>query len=100
MDETLLNDVVAAALKAGADAAEAVGAERRSLSITVRNTFPGLNTANPLSFFIVCYGLLMAALLLMWRIRDSRFGSALQAARQNEVRVAAVGIRQRRLLES
>ncbi|MBX3484309.1 TldD/PmbA family protein [Phenylobacterium sp.] len=36
MDETLLNDVVAAALRAGADAAEAVGAERRSLSITVR----------------------------------------------------------------
>jgi PmbA protein len=36
MDENLLNDVVAAARKAGADAAEAVGAERRSLSITVR----------------------------------------------------------------
>lgn len=37
MEETLLNDVVAQALKAGADAAEAVGAERRSLSITVRD---------------------------------------------------------------
>lgn len=37
MDENLLNDVVSAALKAGADAAEAVGAERRSLSINVRN---------------------------------------------------------------
>src|SRR6478752_7473354 len=37
MDENLLNDVVAAALKAGADAAEALGAERRALSITVRN---------------------------------------------------------------
>jgi PmbA protein len=37
MDENLLNDIVAAALKAGADAAEAVGAERRALSITVRN---------------------------------------------------------------
>ncbi len=36
MDESLLNDVVAAALAAGADAAEAVGAERRALSITVR----------------------------------------------------------------
>ena len=36
MDETLLNDLVAAALKAGADAAEAVGARRRSLSISVR----------------------------------------------------------------
>jgi PmbA protein len=37
MDENLLNDVVAQALAAGADAAEAVGAERRALSITVRN---------------------------------------------------------------
>src|SRR5271154_5810344 len=36
MDENLLHDVVAAALKAGADAAEAVGAERQSLSISVR----------------------------------------------------------------
>ena len=36
MDENLLSDVVAAALKAGADAAEAVGAERRAMSINVR----------------------------------------------------------------
>src|SRR5271168_5209416 len=36
MEENLLHDVVAAALKAGADAAEAVGAERQSLSVTVR----------------------------------------------------------------
>ncbi|MEP9385996.1 branched-chain amino acid ABC transporter permease [Mesorhizobium sp. KR9-304] len=63
------------------------------LSITVRNGFPGLNTANPLSFFLVCYGLLAAFLVLMWRVRDSRFGTALQAARQNAERVAAVGIK-------
>src|SRR5690606_14011807 len=62
------------------------------LSITVRNGFPGLNTANPVSFFLICYVLLMAVLAVMWRVRDSRFGAALQAARQNEVRVAAVGI--------
>jgi len=36
MDESLLHDVVGAALKAGADGAEAVFAERRSLSVTVR----------------------------------------------------------------
>ncbi|HEX6858721.1 MAG TPA: TldD/PmbA family protein [Caulobacteraceae bacterium] len=36
MDENLLQDVVGAALKAGADGAEAVFAERRSLSVTVR----------------------------------------------------------------
>jgi PmbA protein len=36
MDSELLHDVVGAALKAGADAAEAVGAERRALSVNVR----------------------------------------------------------------
>ncbi len=36
MDESLLQEVVAAALAAGADAAEAVAADRRSLSVTVR----------------------------------------------------------------
>lgn len=36
MEESLLADVVAAALKAGADAAEVVGAERRALGINVR----------------------------------------------------------------
>ena len=62
------------------------------LSIPIRNSFPGLNTAAPTSFFLICYGLLLAAQLLIWRMRDSRFGAALQAARQNEARVAAVGI--------
>ncbi len=36
MDENLLADVVAAALKAGADAAEAVGAERSAFGVNVR----------------------------------------------------------------
>jgi PmbA protein len=36
MEDSLLADVVADALKAGADAAEVVGAERRALSINVR----------------------------------------------------------------
>jgi len=36
MDDNLLHDVVAAARKAGADAAEAVFAERQSLSVSVR----------------------------------------------------------------
>jgi branched-chain amino acid transport system permease protein len=62
------------------------------LSITIRNGFPGINTADSLGFFLVCYVMLMVSLALMWRIRDSRFGAALQAAKQNEVRVAAVGI--------
>ena len=62
------------------------------LSIYVRNVLPGINTMVPMSYFLVCYGVLMVVLLLSMLIRDSRFGAALQAARQNEVRVAAVGI--------
>lgn len=62
------------------------------LSILVRNQFPGVNTMVPLNYFLICYGVLMVALLVSALIRDSRFGAALQAARQNEVRVASVGI--------
>lgn len=62
------------------------------LSILVRNQFPGVNTMRPLGFFLICYAVLMAVLGLFVLIRGSRFGSALQAARQNEVRVATVGI--------
>ncbi len=42
--------------------------------------------------FLVAFGLLLAGLLIFWRVRISRFGAALQAARQNELRVAAIGI--------
>ena len=62
------------------------------LSILVRNQFPGVNTMKPVSFFLICYVVLIVALGLFVLIRGSRFGSALQAARQNEVRVATVGI--------
>jgi branched-chain amino acid transport system permease protein len=62
------------------------------LSLTLRNSFPGIGTTMPLNFFLICYALLIGALCLFARIRDSRFGTALQAARQNEVRLAAVGI--------
>lgn len=62
------------------------------LSILVRNQFPGVNTMRPLGFFLICYVVLLVALGLFVLIRGSRFGSALQAARQNEVRVATVGI--------
>lgn len=67
------------------------------LSIFVRNAFPGLNTLDPLTFFLICYALLMGALLISARIRDSRFGAALQAARQNDVRLAAIGIQPYRI---
>lgn len=62
------------------------------LAIYIRNTFPGVNTALPLPFFLICYCVLLLALGLFWLLRNSRFGAALQAARQNATRLAAVGI--------
>jgi len=63
------------------------------LSFYVRNDFPGVSTLQPLPFLLICGALLALALLLFWRIQNSRFGAALQAARQNDTRVSAVGIR-------
>lgn len=63
------------------------------LSIYVRNQFPGVNTLDPASFFYICLALMFAGLGLSAMIKNSRFGAALQAARQNEERLAATGIR-------
>ena len=62
------------------------------LSIYVRNNFPAVNTLRPLPFFLICLALLAAGLFFFKLVRDSRFGAALQAARQNPVRVSAIGI--------
>lgn len=62
------------------------------LSLALRNNFPGVNTLKPLSFFLIAYSVLMVALFLFSRIRNSRFGAALEGARQNELRLASVGI--------
>jgi branched-chain amino acid transport system permease protein len=62
------------------------------LSLYVRNSFPGINTAKPLPYFLICFAALMLALALFSMLRGSRFGSALEAARQNPTRLAAVGI--------
>lgn len=63
------------------------------LSIYVRNNLFGLNTIDPVTFYTICLCLLMAMVLLVSTLRNSHFGNALQAARQNEQRLASVGIR-------
>lgn len=62
------------------------------LSIYVRNNFPGLNTLDPIQFYIICFALLMLVLLLVSKINNSAFGLALDGARQNTDRIQAVGI--------
>ncbi|MFT5706435.1 MAG: branched-chain amino acid transport system permease protein [Oceanospirillaceae bacterium] len=63
------------------------------LSIYVRNGFLGLNTLDPIVFFAICSSLLLACLYLVYVVQNSHFGAALQASRQNEQRLAAVGIK-------
>lgn len=63
------------------------------LPIYVRNHFPGLNTMDPIQFFLICYVILLLVLFLCARFAKSSFGLALVATRQNDERVTAVGIK-------
>ncbi len=67
------------------------------LSIYVRNNFPGLNTLDPIQFFLISYVILMLALVFTYRLAKSPFGLALNAARQSAQRVETVGIAPYRL---
>ena len=67
------------------------------LSIYVRNDFPGLNTLDPIQFFLICFAILAAVLLFSARLAKSPFGLALNAARQSPERVETVGIKVFRL---
>ncbi len=62
------------------------------LTLALRNEFPFVNTLRPLNFFLIAYGLLLLALFLFARLRAARFGAALEGARQNETRLASLGI--------
>lgn len=67
------------------------------LSIYIRNGFPGLNTLDPLQFFLICYAVLVVALGFAHVVAQSPFGLALNAARQSPDRAESVGIRPYRL---
>jgi branched-chain amino acid transport system permease protein len=62
------------------------------LSIYLRGGLPLVDSGDPLSFFLVCYLLLLLALYLSHRLVGSRFGAALQCARMNPQRLATLGI--------
>ena len=62
------------------------------LSFYVRNNFPGLNMFDPLNFFLIAAGLLFIVMFFASRLQQSRFGLALQASRQNELRTITSGI--------
>ncbi|MGH1415073.1 MAG: branched-chain amino acid ABC transporter permease [Pelagimonas sp.] len=62
------------------------------LSIYVRNSFPGLNTLDPIQFYGLCFAILTLVLIFSARLAKSPFGLALNAARQTAERVETVGI--------
>jgi branched-chain amino acid transport system permease protein len=67
------------------------------LPIYLRNSFPGLNTLDPIQFFGLAYVVLLLGILFTAVLARSNFGLALGAARQNPERVLASGIRPFRL---
>ncbi len=62
------------------------------LLIRRQNIAPGLNLREPDQLYWLCLGFLVAWLVLQWRIVGSRFGRVLEGIRQNERRMAAIGI--------
>ena len=62
------------------------------LSIYLRNRLFGLETMDPMTFFLIVFVALLAVIGLVSRVVNSRFGLALNAARQNDARVRSVGI--------
>ncbi|WP_435231455.1 branched-chain amino acid ABC transporter permease [Pseudopelagicola sp. nBUS_20] len=61
------------------------------LSIYVRNRFPGLNTMDPIQFYVICFTWLLCVLFLVQRASRAPFGMFLSAVRQDPARVQAVG---------
>ena len=62
------------------------------LLLLARNQFPFIDADNEITFFLLCFGLLMLALAFSSRILHARFGTALEVARMNDVRLATAGI--------
>lgn len=63
------------------------------LQISQRSTLPLLDLDDRRTLYYVALGLLTLCLFLCWRLVNSRFGMIVQACRQNERRVKALGVR-------
>jgi branched-chain amino acid transport system permease protein len=61
------------------------------LALWGRNTLGGFALDDQVGFYYLCFGLLLAALYLLYRIVNSRFGRVIQGSRQNELRMRALG---------
>jgi branched-chain amino acid transport system permease protein len=61
------------------------------LTIYKRSQFGALDLSNKVVFYYVCLALLMAAVYLVRRLVNSRFGMVIRGARSNETRMRAIG---------
>jgi branched-chain amino acid transport system permease protein len=62
------------------------------IALWSRTSFPGgPNIADHATFYYVALGLLVAALLVCWRLVNSRFGRVIRGAKDNERRMRALG---------
>ena len=61
------------------------------LNLTTRSSLPGLDLKDDISFYFVCLVLLCLSLFLMKRVIASRFGYVIQAIRENQTRMQAIG---------
>ena len=62
------------------------------LLLMARNQFPLVDADNEITFFLICFTILILALLFSSKILRARFGTALEVARMNEIRLATAGI--------
>ena len=62
------------------------------LTIYHRSQFGGvIDLNNRTAFYYLCFALLLAAIYLVWRVVNSRFGMVIQGARSNDRRMRAIG---------
>ncbi|MGB7102774.1 MAG: branched-chain amino acid ABC transporter permease [Xanthobacteraceae bacterium] len=62
------------------------------LIVRRRNVLFNLNMADDATFYFVCLAIAAVYFFLFWRLAESRFGLVLGGIRQNERRLAAIGI--------
>ena len=61
------------------------------LTIYKRSSFGAIDLSNRTVFYYLCLALLLAAVYLVWRLVNSRFGLVIRGARSNERRMRAIG---------
>ncbi len=61
------------------------------MTLWSRSDFGFLNISDGLTFFLLCYALLVLCVYLVFRIVHSRFGMVLRGCNSNEIRMKALG---------